>query len=101
MHIKKGMTVRVISGNNRGEEGKVLHVFPKKERVIVEGINFIKRHTRPSQENPQGGIAEREGTLHVSNVMVVHDGRTTRIGYKKLDNGLKVRIASKTGEEID
>ena len=100
MHIKKGMTVRVISGNNRGEEGKVLHVFPKKERVIVEGINFIKRHTRPSQENPQGGIVEREGTLHVSNVMVVHDGRTTRIGYKKLDNGLKVRIASKTGEEI-
>ena len=52
MHIKKGMTVRVISGNNRGEEGKVLHVFPKKERVIVEGVNFIKRHTRPSQENP-------------------------------------------------
>ncbi len=100
MHIKKGMTVRVMSGNNRGEEGKVLHVFPKKERVIVEGINFIKRHTRPSQENPQGGIVEREGTLHVSNVMVVHDGRTTRIGYKKLDNGLKVRIASKTGEEI-
>ena len=101
MHIKKGMTVRVISGNNRGEEGKVLHVFPKKERVIVEGVNFIKRHTRPSQENPQGGITEREGTLHVSNVMVVHDGRITRIGYKKLDNGLKVRIASKTGEEID
>ena len=100
MHIKKGLTVRVISGNNRGEEGKVLHVFPKKERVIVEGVNFIKRHTRPSQENPQGGIVEREGTLHVSNVMVVHDGRTTRIGYKKLESGLKVRIASKTGEEI-
>ena len=100
MHIKKGMTVRVMSGNNRGEEGKVLHVFPKKERVIVEGINFIKRHTRPSQENPQGGIVEREGTLHVSNVMVVHDGRTTRIGYKKLEIGLKVRIASNTGEEI-
>ena len=101
MHIKKGMTVRVISGNNRGEEGKVLHVFPKKERVIVEGDNFIKRHTRPSQENPQGGIVEREGTLHVSNVMVVHDGRTTRIGYKKLENGFKVRISSKTGEEIN
>ena len=101
MHIKKRMTVRVISGNNRGEEGKVLHVFPKKERVIVEGVNFIKRHTRPSQENPQGGIGEREGTLHVSNVMVVHDGSPTRIGYKKLENGLKVRIASKTGEEIN
>ena len=94
------MTVKVISGNHRGSEGKVLHVFPNKERVIVEGINFIKRHTRPSQENPQGGIIEREGALHISNVMVIHGGGTTRIGYKKLDDGSKVRIAVKTGEEI-
>ncbi|MDP6338873.1 MAG: 50S ribosomal protein L24 [Candidatus Marinimicrobia bacterium] len=100
MKIKKGMTVKVISGNHRGSEGKVLHVFPNKERVIVEGINFIKRHTRPSQENPQGGIIEREGALHISNVMVIHGGGTTRIGYKKLDDGSKVRIAVKTGEEI-
>ena len=100
MNVKNGMTVRVISGNHRGEEGKVLHVFPKKERIIVEGVNFIKRHTRPSQENPQGGIVEREAAMHISNVMVMHGGKPTRVGYKKLDDGSKVRIARKTGEEI-
>lgn len=100
MHIKQGMTVRVIRGNHRGEEGKVLHVFPKKERVIIEGVNLIKRHTRPSQENPQGGIVEKEAALHVSNLMVVHGGKPTRVGYKKLDDGSKVRVAVKTGEEI-
>ena len=100
MHVKQGMTVRVIRGNHRGEEGKVLHVFPKKERVIIEGVNLIKRHTRPSQENPQGGIVEKEAALHVSNLMVVHGGKPTRVGYKKLDDGSKVRVAVKTGEEI-
>jgi len=100
MYIKKGMTVRVISGNNRGEEGKVLHVFPKKDRVIVEGVNFIKRHTRPSQDNPQGGIVEREAALHISNVMLIHGGKPTRVGYKKLDDGSKVRIAKRTNEEV-
>ncbi|MDP6991220.1 MAG: 50S ribosomal protein L24 [Candidatus Marinimicrobia bacterium] len=100
MHIKQGMTVRVIRGNHRGEEGKVLYVFPKKERVIIEGVNLIKRHTRPSQENPQGGIVEKEAALHVSNLMVVHGGKPTRVGYKKLDDGSKVRVAVKTGEEI-
>jgi len=72
----------------------------KKERIIIEGVNLIKRHTRPSQDNPQGGIVEREGTLHVSNVMVVHGGKPTRIGYKKLEDGSKVRISKRTGEEI-
>ena len=100
MHIKQGMTVRVIRVNHRGEEGKVLYVFPKKERVIIEGVNLIKRHTRPSQENPQGGIVEKEAALHVSNLMVVHGGKPTRVGYKKLDDGSKVRVAVKTGEEI-
>ena len=100
MHIKQGMTVRVIRGNHRGEEGKVLHVFPKKERVIIEGVNLIKRHTRPSQENPQGGIVEKEAALHVSNLMVIHGGKPTRVGYKKLDDGSKVRVAVNTGEEI-
>ncbi len=100
MHIKQGMTVRVIRGNHRGEEGKVLYVFPKKERVIIEGVNLIKRHTRPSQENPQGGIVEKEAALHVSNLMVIHGGKPTRVGYKKLDDGSKVRVAVKTGEEI-
>lgn len=100
MHIKTGMTVRVIRGNHRGEEGKVLHINPKKERVIIEGVNLIKRHTRPSQENPQGGIIEKEAALHVSNIMVVYGGKPTRVGYKILDDGSKVRVAVKTGEEI-
>ncbi len=100
MHIKTGMTVRVIRGNHRGEEGKVLHIYPKKERVIIEGVNLIKRHTRPSQENPQGGIIEKEAALHVSNIMVVHGGKPTRVGYKILDDGSKVRVAVKTGEEM-
>ena len=100
MNIKTGMNVRVIRGNHRGREGKILYVFPKKERVIIEGVNLIKRHTRPSQENPQGGIVEKEGAIHVSNVMLVHSGKPTRIGYKKLDDGSKVRISIRTGEEI-
>ena len=100
MHIKTGMTVRVIRGNHRGEEGKVLHINPKKERVIIEGVNLIKRHTRPSQENPQGGIIEKEAALHVSNIMVVYGGKPTRVGYKKLDDGSKVRVTVKTGEEM-
>ena len=100
MHIKTGMTVRVIRGNHRGEEGKVLHINPKKERVIIEGVNLIKRHTRPSQENPQGGIIEKEAALHVSNIMVVYGGKPTRVGYKILDDGSKVRVSTKSGEEI-
>ena len=101
MYIKTGMIVRVIRGNHRGEEGKVLIISPKKERVIIEGVNLIKRHTRPSQENPQGGIVEKEAALHISNLMVVHGGKPTRVGYKKLEDGSKVRIANKTGEEIN
>lgn len=101
MHIKKGMTVKVIRGNHKGQEGKVLFVFPRTDRAIVEGINFIKRHSRPTQQNPQGGIVEKEAPIHVSNLMVVHRGNPTRIGYKKLEDGTKVRIARKTGEEID
>ena len=100
MFLKKGMTVRVISGNHKGEEGKVLYVFPKKERAIIEGINLIKRHTRPSQENPQGGIIEKEAAIHASNLMVVHGGKPSRVGYKKLEDGSKVRTSVKTGEEI-
>ena len=100
MHLKTGMTVRVMSGNHKGKEGKILYVNPKKERIIIEGVNLIKRHTRPTQENPQGGVIEREGSIHISNVMLIHAGKPTRIGYKKLDDGSKVRIAIKTGDEI-
>ena len=101
MHVKKGMTIKVISGNHKGLEGKILHVFPQKERVIVEGVNFMKKATRPTQENPAGGIVEREASIHISNVMVVHGGQASRIGYKKLGDGSKIRVSKKTNEEIE
>lgn len=99
MLIKKGMMVRVISGAHKGLEGKVLFVSPKKQRVIVEGINFIKKSTRPSQENQNGGIVEKEASIHASNVMVLQNGQTSRIGYKIIEDGSKVRIFKKTNEE--
>ena len=100
MHIKKGMKVKVISGNHKGSEGKILEVFPKKQRLIVEGVNFRKRATRPTQENPSGGFVDREATLHISNVMVLHAGQASRVGYRILDDGSKIRISKKTNEEV-
>ena len=99
MHVKKGMLVKVVSGNHKGMEGKVLFVSPKNQRVIIEGVNFIKKSTRPSQENPNGGIVEKEASIHISNVMVLQNGQVSRIGYRILDDGSKVRILKKTGEE--
>tara|TARA_X000001036_G_C20554680_1_gene755844 strand:+ start:692 stop:997 length:306 start_codon:yes stop_codon:yes gene_type:complete len=101
MNIIKGMNVKVISGNHKGSEGKVLYVLPKKERIIIEGINLIKKHIRPTQENPKGGVVEKEGTIHISNVMVVNDGKTTRLNYKILEDGTKIRISNKTGNQIN
>lgn len=99
--IRKGMQVKVISGNHKGESGKVLAVFPKTNRVIVQGVNFIKRATRPTQENPSGGFSEKEAPIHMSNVMAVQGGNTSRIGYKTLENGKKVRVSNKTRQEIE
>ena len=101
MNIIKGMNVKVIRGNHKGSEGKVLYVIPKKERIIIEGINLIKKHIRPTQENPKGGVVEKEGTIHISNVMVVNDGKITRLNYKILEDGTKVRISNKTGNQIN
>ena len=101
MLIKKGMTVKLISGAHKGMEGKVLFVSPKKERVIIEGVNFIKKSTKPSQEIPNGGIIEKEASVHISNVMVLQNGKVSRIGHKILDNGSKVRILKKTNEETE
>ena len=100
MRLKTGMSVRVISGNHKGKEGKILRVIKDRERVIIEGVNLIKKHTRPTQENPKGGIIEREGSLHISNVMYLYNGKVSRIGYKRLDDGSKVRVSTKSGEEI-
>lgn len=103
MHVKKGDTVIVIAGKDKGKKGRVLAAYPKKERVLVEGINLVKKHTRPSQVNPQGGIVTQEAPIHVSNVSLIDPktGTATRIGYKVLENGKKVRYAKKSGEVID
>ena len=100
MHLKKGMNVKVISGNNKGQSGKILEVFPKVMKAIVEGVNFRKRSIRPTQDNPSGGFVDREAPLHISNLMVMHNEQATRIGYKKLENGSKIRVSVKTKEEI-
>ena len=100
MHIIKGMMVKVISGNHKGQSGKVLDVFPKKMKALVEGVNFRKRSVRPTQDNPSGGYVDREAPLHLSNLMVLHNDQATRVGYKKLENGKKVRISVKTREEL-
>ena len=100
MKIKKGMLIRVVSGNDKGKEGKVLFVLPKKSKVVVEGINITKRTIRPTQENPSGGFVEREAPVHVSNLMAVHNNKTVRIGWKNLEDGSKIRIAKKINEEL-
>ena len=102
MHVKTGDKVKVLSGKDRGKEGTVLQAFPKKERVIVEGVNMVKIHARPSQENPQGGILNQEAPIHVSNVLPIDPktGEPTRVGYEIRD-GKKIRIAKKSGEPLD
>ena len=95
------MLVRVIKGNHKGSEGKLLFVFPKENRAIVEGVNMVKRSIRPTQENPSGGFSEKEAPINLSNLMVVQKGDVTRIGYKILDDGSKVRVSLKTGQEIE
>lgn len=102
MHVKKGDKVQVISGKDKGKQGTVLVAFPKKDRVLVEGINIIKKHAKPSQDNPQGGILNYEASIHVSNVLPIDpkSGEPTRVGYEERD-GKKVRIAKKSGEALD
>lgn len=103
MHVRKGDTVEVISGNYKGTQGRVLKVFKKKQRIIVENVNFVKRATRANpQKNQQGGIREKEAPIHVSNVMLI-DPTTkepTRVINKRLQDGTKVRISKISGEEI-
>ncbi len=101
--IKKGDDVIVLSGREKGRRGNVLHVIPKELRVLVQGVNMVRRHTRPSQANPQGGILEKEAPLHISNVSLVDpaDGKPTRVGWRVLDDGKKVRFAKRSGEVID
>ncbi len=100
IHIKKGDTVKVIAGNEKGNTGKVLVVYPTKQRALVEGINLVSKHTKPNAANPQGGIVKKEASIHVSNLMVVDSkGNATRVG-RKLENDKLVRYSKKTGEVI-
>ncbi|MEZ7172025.1 50S ribosomal protein L24 [Sporosarcina sp. OR05] len=102
MHVKKGDKVMVITGKDKGKTGIILAAFPKKDRVLVEGINIVKKHTKPNQANPQGGIISQEAAIHVSNVMPIDPktGEPTRVGYK-IEDGKKIRIAKKSGEALD
>ena len=102
-HVRKGDTVVVVAGKERGKKGKVLRVIPEKGRVVVERINMIKKHQKPTQKLRQGGIIEREGAIHLSNVMLVDPGsdRPTRVGMRALSDGKKVRVAKRSGEMLD
>ncbi len=100
-HVKKDDTVKVITGESKGEEGKVLEVYPSKNKALVEGVNMVKRHTKPNATHPNGGIVEQEAAIHLSNLMLVDPktGEATRIGRKEVDGKLQ-RYSKKTGEAI-
>jgi large subunit ribosomal protein L24 len=104
MKVKKGDTVLVIAGKDKGAKGKVIQAYPTRDRVLVEGVNRIKKHTRVSQNQrgaQSGGIVTQEAPIHVSNVMVIDsDGKPTRVGKKTTDDGKRVRISRRTGKEI-
>ena len=100
LKIKKGDTVRVIAGRDKDKEGKVIAVDAKKGTLIGEGVNMVTKHMKPSMQNQNGGIVRQEGPIHISDVMYLHNGEPTRIGFKT-DGGKKVRFAKKTGEVID
>ncbi len=98
--IKKGDTVEIIAGKDKGRQGKVKSVDMKNHKVVVEGLNMVTKHTKPSQSNPNGGIVEAEAALDVSNVMLVEKGQKTRVGFR-VEGDKKVRVAKSTGEVID
>ncbi|MDG1824571.1 MAG: 50S ribosomal protein L24 [Flavobacteriaceae bacterium] len=100
LKIKTGDTVRVIAGDHKGSEGKILKLFFDKDKAIVEGVNVVKRHTKPNAQNPQGGIVEKEAAIHISNLsLLTTDGKTTRVGYQ-MNGDTKERISRKTKEVI-
>ncbi len=103
LHIKKGDTVMVIAGNAKNKTGKVVKVLVEKQRVVVEGLNMVKKHMKPTAESPQGGIIEKEGSIHISNVMPLDPktGKPTRIGRKLNEKGKLQRYSKKTGEFLD
>jgi len=101
--IRKDDTVIVLAGKDKGKEGRVIKVMPKEERVLVQGVNMAKRHTKPDMANPQGGVIAKEASLHISNVAIrdPKTGKATRVGFKTLGDGRKVRVAKGSGVQID
>ena len=100
MKLKKGDTVVVIAGKDKGQEGEIIHVSPRDNKVIVSGVNTAKKHQKPRKANQQGGIIDRDMPVDASNVMLVHKGKPTRVGYQIQPDGTKVRVAKRTGEVI-
>ena len=102
LHIKKNDTVVVLAGEDKGKTGKVLKVLVEKNRALVEGVNMVSKSTKPSAKNPQGGIVKKEASIHISNLSLIDpkSGKATRVGIKVTEDGKKVRIAKKSGEEI-
>jgi large subunit ribosomal protein L24 len=104
MKIKKGDDVIVIAGKDKGATGKVISADPKRERVVVEGVNLVKRHTKETNQGPrgakEGGIVTKEGAIHVSKVALVEDGKPARVGYRFEDDGTKVRVSRRSGKDI-
>ena len=101
MKIKKGDMVQIISGNDTGKTGRVIKIYKSTKKIIVEGINIVKKHARPTQDNPQGGVIQKEAKIDVSNIMLFANGKPSRAGYKFLDNGKKVRYLKSSSEVID
>ena len=99
LKIKTGDTVRVTTGDDKGQEGKIVKILIGKNKAIVEGVNMVSKHTKPSAQNPQGGISKFEAPIHISNLMLVEDGKTTRVGYK-IEGDKKVRFSKKSKEII-
>lgn len=99
LKVKTGDTVKVIAGDHKGSEGKIVKVIIAKNRAIVEGVNMISKHTKPSAENPQGGIVKKEAPIHISNLMLVENGETTRVGYRT-EGDKKVRFSKKSKEVL-
>ncbi|MBL6662239.1 MAG: 50S ribosomal protein L24 [Flavobacteriaceae bacterium] len=100
MKIRKGDTVRVITGSHKGAEGEVLRISKEDNKAVVEGVNLVKKHNKPNAQNPQGGITEKEAPIHISNLsLLTTEGKTTRVGYR-MEEGTKVRYAKKTDEVI-
>ena len=100
MKLRKGDTVQVITGKDKGKTGEIDRVFPKSNKVIVHGVNTAAKHSKPSRANQQGGIIDKDMPIDASNVMLVHKGKPVRVGYTTNDKGVKVRIARPSGEEI-